>query len=178
MDEDFPFIALREIAWLESILGVDPVLKDAVFHIEQTGMSVAASVAGPDERDILLGPDRLPPQFNLSDYAIYGPPVATARNFSYFPVDPTAGFDVQCVLRDDVNHMSLCVVYATYAPDDRIRLKARLYFPPDPADAPTYFRDVAERMREVAYCLDVTEKLVNVPVVFPKLSGCRGKSIS
>ncbi len=159
-------------------MATDPVLKDAVFHIEQTGMSVATFLAGRDERDILLGPDRLPPQFDLSDYTIYGPPVATARDFTYLPVDQEAGFLVRCILRDDVNHMLLCVVYAAYAPDDRIRLKARLYFPPDPADAPTYFRDVAERMREVAYCLDVTDELINVRAVHPNPSGCRKKPIS
>lgn len=178
LDEDFPFIALRRIAWIEAILATDPVLKDAVFHIEQTGMSVAVSVAGRDERDILLGSDRLPPQFDLSDYMIYGPPVATARDYTYLPTDAAAGFKVRCVRRDDVEHMSLCVLYGTYAPDDRIWLKARLYFPPDPADAPTYFQDVAERMREVAYCLDVTDEVIDVRAVHPTLTGCRKKPIS
>ena len=74
--------------------------------------------------------------------------------------------------------MHLCVVYATYPPDDYVKLKARLYWPPDPADAPTYFRDVARRMREVAYCLDVTDELIDVSEVHPTLTGCGPEPIS
>lgn len=63
-------------------------------------------------------------------------------------------------------------------PDDNIVLKPRLYFPPDPIDQPTRFRDVVERLREVAYCLDVTEKLVDVPTVYPDLKGCKPEDTS
>lgn len=178
LDQDFPFIALREIDWIDVVLENDPVLKDAVVQIEQEGMSVMASVAGPHQGDVLLGPDRLSSQFNLPDYRIFGPSVATGRSFTYLPINPNAGFIVECGLRDDVEQLALCVVYATYAPDDRIRLKARLYFPPDPANAPNYFREVAERMREVAYCLDVTDEIVEVPTIHPKLLGCRAKPIT
>lgn len=178
LDLDFPFIALREIDWIDVVLENDPVLKDAVVQIEQEGMSVLASVARPHQGDVLLGPDQLSSQFNLPDYRIFGPSVATGRSFTYLPINPDAGFIVECGLRDDVEQLALCVVYATYAPDDRIRLKGRLYFPPDPADSPTYFRDVAERMREVTYCLDVTDEFIDVPVVHSKLLGCRAKPIS
>lgn len=178
-DVDFPFIALRDIDWIEAVLGADPVLNDAVVQIEQEGMSpedsVAATVAGPRGDEVLLGPDRLRPQFNLPDYRIYGSPVRTAKDFLYVPVDPTAGFIVRCALRSDVEHISVCVIFASYAPDDHIRLKARLYSPPDPVERPTYFRDVVERLREVAYCLDVTDERANIPATPPKLSGCGPK---
>lgn len=178
MDSEPPFIAVRDIDWLEAVLGTDPVLQNAVFFIDETFMSVAESVAAPYDGDVLFGSDRLPPKLYLPDYLIYGPPVATANSWLYIPIDPSEGFTVWCTLRSDVEHISLCVVNAAYAPDDRIRLKARLYFPPDPADAPTYFRDLAERMRDVAYCLDVTDERVDVPVVHPTLSGCRPEQIS
>lgn len=178
MDIDTPFIAVREIDWIDAALVNDPVLQDAVVHIELAFTSVASSVAAPREDELLLGSDRLLPAFDLPDYRVYGSPVPTARDFVYVPVDPMAGFIVRCGLRDDVVHMSLCVVYATYAPDDRIRLKARLYFPPDPAETPTYFRDVASRMREVAYCLDVTEEIAERPKVHRNLSECRPEPVS
>ena len=178
MDSDTPFIAVREIDWIEAILATDPVLQDAVFLIDETFMSVADDVAAPYDGDVLFGPARLPPKFYLPDYLIYGPPVATTNSWLYMPVDPEAGFTVWCTPRSDVEHLRLCVVDTTYPPDDRIRLTARLYFPPDPVDAPTYFRDVAERMRDVAYCLDVTDELIEVPVAHPTLSGCRTEPIS
>jgi hypothetical protein len=178
MDGDTPFIALREIDWIEAVLGTDPVLRDAVVHIELAHMSVAETVAFPYPGEVLLGPDRLPTQFHLPDYRIYGPEIATGKSFTYLPTDPDAGFRVGCGERNDVRHMSVCVINATYSPDDHIRLKARLYFPPDPADAPTYFRDVVERMREVAHCLDVTDDPVEVLAVRPELTGCLLKPIS
>lgn len=178
MDSDTPYLALRDIDWIEAILGTDPVLKDAVVHIELNFVSVSDLVAAPGKDEVLLGSDRLPPQFNLPDYRIYGSPVATSKSFTYLPADPGGGFIVKCGQRDDVEKMMLCVVYAAYAPDDRIRLQAALYFPPDPAQVPTYFRDVVLRMRDVATCLDVTDKLVDVPTVHPGLSGCQTKPIS
>lgn len=173
IDSFSPFIALRRIDWIAEILEADPTLQRAVFHIEEVHVSVADFVAGPDEREILLGPDRLPSQFNLLDYQIYGPPVSTATSFTYIPVEPGAGYLVHCGQRDDIERMSLCVVYASYAADDRIRLKARLYFPPDPIDRPDYFRNVAKRMREVARCLDVTDEPDRTQTDSPTLSGCR-----
>ncbi|WP_426033628.1 hypothetical protein [Cypionkella sp. TWP1-2-1b2] len=178
MESDTPFIAVREIDWIEAILSTDPILQDAVVHIELTFQSGADFVAASYKGEVLLGPDRLPSKFNLSDYRIYGSPVVTAKSFTYVPFDPAAGFRVRCSQRDDVEHILLCVVCATYPPDDRIRLTAALYFPPDPADAPSYFRQVAERMREVAYCLDVTDERPKALAAPPKLSGCRPKPTS
>ena len=178
MDSEPPFIAVRQIDWIEAVLASDPVMKDAVFRMDQTFMSVAETDARPYDGYVLLNPDRLPPKFYLPDYLIFGAPVATTNWWQYKPVDPTAGIEVWCSIRDDGPHISLCDVNATYPPDDHIRLKARLFFPPDPADAPTYFRDLAERMRDIAYCLDVTDELIDVPVVHPTLSGCRPEQIS
>ena len=79
IDSEPPFIAVRDIDWIETILATDPVLQDAMFRIDQTFMSVAESVAAPDEEDVLLGPDRLPPKFYLPDYQIYGAPVSTTN---------------------------------------------------------------------------------------------------
>jgi hypothetical protein len=89
-----PFIALREIVWIEAVLGTDPVLKDAVVHMELAPMSVTEIVAFTYPDEILLGPDRLPTRFDLPDYRIYGPVAATAKSFAYLPTDPDAGFRV------------------------------------------------------------------------------------
>jgi hypothetical protein len=156
LDSEPPFIALNRVDWIDAILQADPDLQSAVVHIEET-YTPTIDFQSPNESDILLGPDRLPASYDLPDYRIYGPSVSTARSFTYVPVEPEAGFKVECGQTDDGSRMSICVVFASYAPDDHIKLKARLYFPPDPADRPSYFRDVVERMREVARCLDVTD---------------------
>ena len=94
MDSDMPFIALREIDWIEAVLGTDPILQDAVVHIELAHTSVEESVARLHSDDVPLGPDSLPPEFDLPDYRFYGPSVATAKSFTYVPIDPQAGFKV------------------------------------------------------------------------------------
>lgn len=152
------FISLRRFEWLDDVFESDPVLQQTVVHIEESYVPVAAFIAGMHEGSVLLGPDRLPENYVLEDYRVYGPEVATARRFTYVPREPSDGFAVHCGQTDDRTRMSLCVILATYAPDDRLRLMARLYFPPDPVDRPNYFRNVVQRMREIAHCLDITER--------------------
>jgi len=158
-----PFIAVRKIGWIEEVLQHDPALKDAVFFIEQAFYSVHERNLRPPEDQIRLHGSRLPNEFVNPDFIIYGSPTVTSPGFTYMPVNQSFAFSVSCGERRDTNTIlpnrgfSLCVVYASYEPDDAIVLKARLFFPPNPIDAPDYFRAVAERMREIAGCLDVTE---------------------
>ena len=183
MDVDSPFVALLDIDWIDEILGDEPVFKHATLQIEQEmGIdgthSVARSVAHRLPGEVELGPDAVPPQFRIPGYKIYGDPRDKKISPVYVPDDPSAGYKVRCGWVVGEDRLSVCTLVATYAPDDNIRLKARLYFPPDPADQPTRFHDVVERLREVAYCLDVTDKLVDVPTVYPDLKGCGPEPVS
>jgi hypothetical protein len=183
MDVDSPFIALLDIEWIEDALGNEPVFKGAALQIEQElgpdgNHSVARSVAHLLPGEIELGPEALPPQFRIPGYRMYGDPRDKKVSPVYVPDDPSAGYKVACGWVVGEDRFSVCTVFATYAPDDNIRLKAALYFPPDPIDQPTRFRDVVERLREVAYCLDVTEGLIDVPTVFPDLKGCKPEETS
>ncbi|WP_205618242.1 hypothetical protein, partial [Thioclava indica] len=100
-------------------------------------------------------------------------PTRLPNRLHYIPQSPDAGFDVTCSVDNLREKMRLCIVYATYPPDDGIRLKAGLYFPKDPATRPGYFREVAERMRDLVYCLDVTDDLADVQKDRPTLTGCQ-----
>ena len=116
----------------------------------------------------------------MPGYQIYSSSQHTVfMDLTSMPKDPAAGFVVSCYrTQSDMDRFDLCAIYATYPPDDHIRLKAWLCFPPSLAEAPTQFRDVVDRMREVAHCLDVTDKLVDVPKVHPDLKGCRPEPAS
>jgi len=62
----------------------------------------------------------------------------------------------------------------SYPPDPLIYLQARLYFPPPEMirSAPLYA--IAARMREVAYCLDITDRPLEIEASgLPKLQDCR-----
>ena len=124
---------------------------------------------------------RLDPRFDLPNYRILGSPSDPTRPLAslyYFPEDAGAGFKVSCGIDRELEELSLCLVLATYPPDDGIRLKVRLYFPDDPAERPGYFREVVERVRDLVYCLDVTEEWVDVRKERPTLTGCRPEETS
>ena len=171
--DDPNFISIRRIDWIEEIIGVDPVLGDAVVHIEAVHPSSIELIFERDERLITLTAERYGPHYVIPGYRILAHPAQTARHFRYFPEDTEAGYHVRCSLTQDHERLSLCVVLATYPADPLIRLKARLYFPPDPIERPTYFRDIVDRMREVAACLDVTGEPV-FRTAPPPLSDCDG----
>lgn len=183
MDVDSPFVALLDIDWIDEILGDEPVFKGAALQIEQEQNpagthSVARSVAQLTPLEVEIDPNIIPAEFRVPGFKIFGVAGHQKPNLVYLPEDPSAGFMVDCGWVVGEYRLSVCTLYATYAPDDNIRLKARLYFPPDPIQQPTRFRDVVERLREVAYCLDVTEKLVEVPKVYPDLKGCKPEETS
>jgi hypothetical protein len=182
-DVDGPFVVLQEIDWINEILRQEPIFKGAVVVIEEEQNpagthSVAWSVARLLPEEVELGPHALPPQFSIPGYTIYGNPEHQKPSPVYVPDDPSAGYKVRCGLEVGEYRLLGCTLVATYAPDDNIRLKARLYWQEDPAEYPTRFRDLVDRMREVAYCLDVTEGLVDLPTVYPDLKGCRPEELS
>jgi len=178
-----PFVSLREIEWINALVQADPILRGSVPHL-RASRSPTSEFIGDVGREVPLTADRLNPNYDVPGYRIFGwraPPDNPSwqpMNFLYLPEDPGAGYKVSCDLATDRKMMLLCVVWATYSPDDRIVLMARLYFPADPADTPTLFRDVAERLRDLAYCLDVTDELVDVRQERPTLTGCRPEQIS
>lgn len=183
MDVDSPFVALLDIDWINEVLGNEPVFKGAALQIEQEQgpegtHSVARSVAHLTPMEVELDPNILPLEFRIPGYKIFGIPRHQKPNLVYVPVDADAGFKVRCGWVTGEYRLNVCTITATYAPDDNIRLKAALYFPPDPIEQPTRFRDVVERLREVAECLDVTDKMVDVPTVYPNLKGCRPDEVS
>lgn len=72
------------------------------------------------------------------------------------PNESTDDFYVHCSGWSIEKH-AFCGVNASYPPDPNIRLYARVYTATKP---PNDFRAIARRMREIAYCLDVTDQLL------------------
>ena len=182
--DQVPFFAPQRIKWLDAIIKGDPVLRDTVIHVEFSWSPVSETVTWVDDGDVPVDSGRLAPGFFLSDYDILGSPPRSddpkrhPNLLNYFPKPPVTGFKVSCGVNNALVSLRVCLVLASYPPDDHIRLKARLYFPDDPAERPFYFREVVERMRDLAYCLDVTEDVNKVPSKRLKLSDCRPEDIS
>jgi hypothetical protein len=180
LESDPPFIAPQRIGWLNEIIENDPILSETVFHIDMVPLSVPVSdtitaperVARPGPGYTLFDSEKVPENLVLAGFRIFSPRSDTLLRFEYRPVDPSAGFEVGCFLNDDLQSISLCVVRATYPPDNLIWLMARLYFPDFPADRPNFFHQVVARMREFTYCLDVTDSGSNPQVENPSFTGC------
>jgi len=176
-----PFFAPRRIGWIEEIVSADPILSDTVIHVELALRPASETVTEVRDYYGTLTNHRLDPRFDLPNYRILGSPSDPTRPLAslyYFPEDAGAGFKVSCGIDRELEELSLCLVLATYPPDDGIRLKVRLYFPDDPAERPGYFREVVERVRDLVYCLDVTEEWVDVRKERPTLTGCRPEETS
>lgn len=182
--DEIPFFAPQRIDWLEAIIEGDAVLRDTVIHVEFFPLPVSKAVADVGDFYVPVDGERLAPGFYLSGYDIFGSPptrdnpTKPSNSLYYLPKSPTAGFGVSCGFYVARVSLQFCLILATYPLDDHIRLKARLYFPDDPAERPFYFREVVDRMRHLAYCLDVTEDVTKVPSAHFKLSDCRPADIS
>lgn len=176
MDDYPPFFAPQRIRWIEKIIDADPVLGNTVPHVELALLPASESVGDVGGAYVPVGSDRLDPRYDLPGYNIFGLPDDPTRlpvSIVYQPQDPGAGYRVSCSVDNVREKLRFCLVIATYPPDDGIRLKIRLYFPDDPAAHPDYFREVVERMRDLVYCLDVTDELVDVQKNRPTLAGCQ-----
>ena len=151
---DDDFIPLTEIEWLLELINNDPYLAPTVVHIQ----------VRPDPIQTFwpsLEPDReFPLTENIPDsFIIDGFQTRSAhptnRRLRLLPIADSNDFYVNCYGPDLEKQALLCVVYASYPPDPNIRLMARIYYP----KPPYHFREIAHRIREIAYCLDVTDRL-------------------
>jgi hypothetical protein len=178
MRRDPDFVPMNEIDWLGPILNADPALGAAVLHLR---MDHASNVTA--ERlwsfDGNLGRDfqydqNIPEMFVIDGLETRSRREDGSGGVLMIATDPQAAYSVICDLTRDASRVSLCVVLASYPPDPLIYLQARLYFP-DPWNVHNNpFAPIADRMREIAHCLDVTDRALDVTAEgIPLVAGCR-----
>ncbi len=148
---DDDFIPLTEIEWLRMLTDEDEYLEPTVVHIKAARAPVLKrwKTLEPD-RDFPIT-ENIPSMFLLDGYQTRsGHP--SNRRLLLVPIDDSTDFTVHCNGGNIEKHR-FCTVSATYPPDPNIWLLARVYHP----EPPFHFREIAHRIREIAYCLDVTE---------------------
>ena len=98
--------------------------------------------------------DNIPEKFIVDGFQTFSSHPSN-RSLLLLPIGNPYDFFVTC---SGVNteERAYCVVEATYPPDPNIRLRADIVVVTKP---PFHFREIAHRMREIAYCLDVTDRL-------------------
>ncbi|MGB5558413.1 MAG: hypothetical protein WBN04_10420 [Paracoccaceae bacterium] len=175
---DDDFIPLTEIAWIVKFVNADRYLNHRIVHIQvrpQPIVDTWPSIVPDDEFPLV---DNIPEEFFLDGYQTRSRHPFN-RSLLLFPDDDPFDFYVNCYTNNG-GYPASCFVTATYPPDPNIQLLARMYHV---TAKPYEFREIAHRMREVAYCLDVTDQLKNgtfTPAPFvgledelPDLSKCR-----
>jgi hypothetical protein len=152
---DDDFIPLTEIEWLRNLTDADAYLYPTVVHIKVAPGPVAHwwKTLEPDRGFPLT--ENIPDMFVLDGYQTRSQHPSN-RSLLLVPRDDPSDFFARCDGGDIEKHR-FCAVYATYPPDPNIWLLARVYHP----EPPFHFREIAHRIREIAYCLDVTEAVNN-----------------
>lgn len=152
---DDDFIPLTEIEWLRMLTDEDPYLDLTVVHIKERPQPVL-------NHWYSLGPDRsfpltnnIPDMFVLDGFQTRSSHPSN-RMLLLVPRDDPNDFNVIC-LGGNIEERRFCAVHVTYPPDPNINLLARVYH----AKPPFHFREIARRIREIAYCLDVTGAVNN-----------------
>lgn len=150
-------IVLDDIKWLGPILEADPVLYDTVFHIRDGRVPSDWLWHAPGPGMAYKYNTEIPDQFRLPGYETWSSSPNSTVDFLLLPTRGPRDYSVTCGTDRKSNRLLLCVVVASYPPDPHIFLKARVYFPNPLAETSKRFGSIAERMREIAYCLDVTD---------------------
>jgi hypothetical protein len=158
------FIPVFDSPWLFEMRKTDPALYNVVFHIELLNQDVGFVLdyerfARGDYQQVTGIPER----FLLDGYEARGN--RTIESVMYVPKDAPRDFAIVCAREHDQENRRwrdsflICFVHAAYPPDPKILLLARIYAAEPFDEVSQRFDDIARRMREVAYCLDVTDEV-------------------
>jgi hypothetical protein len=158
------FIPVFDSPWLFEMRKTDPALYNVVFHIELLNQDVGFVL---DYETFASGGYQhvtgIPKRFLLDGYEARGE--RTLASLMYVPKDGRRDFAIRCYRQHDRENrrwrdtFGICIVSAAYPPDPKISLMARVYATEPFDEVSQRFDDIARRMREVAFCLDVTDEV-------------------
>ncbi|MFN4173020.1 MAG: hypothetical protein ACK4GW_14815 [Pseudorhodobacter sp.] len=153
------FIPLTDIPWLRMLIDDDPFLGGIVFHIQQTRVPADLFWTFPGPGNLHRSRDGIPDRFVFDGYdTMASEPGGSGRSYMFVPNDPSEPYSIRCGTRTgDLEELNVCFLRVSYPPDNMIFLLARICFPEPLEDLSGSFPAMAKRMREIVYCLDVTE---------------------
>ena len=157
-------IYLSGVNWAAPLLDVDPVLSGSLVSIYRRYYTVREYVSTYSYE--ILSENQIPDWAKQPRFEIRGIPDHPDHLITYISMEPRGRFHVKCSgsRLDETPRFTQCFMMASYGPDPNIALQARIFFPPNPADKPEFFNAVADRLVEIATCLDVTSYAAFKPV--------------
>jgi hypothetical protein len=177
MRRDPDFIPMNDIDWLSPILDVDPVLGPTVFHLRAANRSNKSTSylwehVGNNAHDFPYT-QNIPDRFLVTGYQVWSNNEDGRGSILLIPTDPDADYAIRCDQDRKSGEVVYCHFRASYPPDPLIYLQARHYNPRDWDKTREELDDIVARMREIAACLDVTDRQLELePNGLPKLAGC------
>lgn len=178
MRRDQDFIPMNDIGWLSPILDADPALGPTVFHIKVADSSNASAgdrweYVKNNAHDFPYSTN-IPDRFQIAGYQTWLSHEDGLGDVLMIPTDPDADYAIRCAQDRKSGEVRFCAVRASYPPDPLIYLQARLYSPENWNETKDEFDDIVARMREIAVCLDVTDREIELEAdASRKLSGCK-----
>jgi hypothetical protein len=182
MRRDPDFVPMNEIDWLSPILDADPFLGPTVFHLKMTDPSNKTAESqweyqngkGVGFARNHVYNSNIPDRFKIAGYDVWSYHEDGLGPVVMIPTEPDADYLIKCDQDRKSGNVDFCLVIASYPPDPLIYLQARHYSPENWEETSEELDDIVARMREIAACLDVTDREIEFNADGQrKLSGCK-----
>jgi hypothetical protein len=159
------YFLLETIPWLDALLESDKVMRPTIFSIETGGTTFIDSVQYDLANNFIREVDQSSP-YRVPGYVTFESKNENFPRYFFLSTEDTTGHRVICGDPNEQGTFINCSVMARYELDERVFLVANILRPipewsgieiPEWDDTWPTFDQVADRMREIARCLDVTE---------------------
>ncbi len=158
------FIPIDRAPWIFELINEDPVLRGRLYgivvHIDVLPQPVEYLWRFSGRGGVFKFSEGIPEQYHIEGYDVQSSMKEHKGSFLYIPEDQIELFSVSCSLdRRTRSYFSSCGMAVGYPPDPNIYIKVRIYSPEKIDDLGSGFKAIAQRVREIVYCLDVTDEI-------------------
>lgn len=153
------FIPLNRAKWLGKLISEAPLLQGEVVHIRVLPQAITRLWAETGPAGLFKYTANIPEEFIFEGYETRSSTPKDESSFFFLPKEKNPSFSFTCSLDLPARQeLAFCNLVADYPPDPNIYIQARIYNPDRYDDLPTSFKAIADRIRDIAYCLDVTDR--------------------
>jgi hypothetical protein len=161
------YFLLETVPWLDALLESDALMRTSIFHVEASGTSFTEAVQY-DLANNFTTEVGLESRYHVLGYITFVSKNEDDPRYFFLSTDDSIGHRVICGGPDESGAFISCEIRARYEADERVMLIARILRPipelsgiavPSWDETWSTFGPTADRMREIARCLDVTDRV-------------------
>lgn len=147
-------IFLTKMKWMRSILWSDAALGRKTIVFFERSYRVEGDILTPRDGEFLLSQEDVESWAGSEFYDSYAIRRTNPNRINFLPKSGD-NFHVSCHYVNTRESFLGCTLRQSYPPDDHIELRAEFTFSKFPQQGDP-FKPIADRLLELAYCLDVT----------------------